>query len=788
MVCGSGTGCLYVAQFDVHTCVSKAQEDACMGAADATACDLDGAPGTCFDGACHPATCGDKIVDLTEVCDDANRVSGDLCSSNCMSREVCGDGVVDFAQQEQCDDGSRGLAGDGCSSSCKGEFAIWRDPVLPTPPERSEFRTATGLDGSLAMYGGVGMASGTAGMTTSFSDLWTFDGASWLPSVTTGPTPPPRTEFAFAHDPTRKRLIVFGGLANDGTTSLGDLWEWDGLRWTDRTPTSGPKPSARYGASLACTNERCVLFGGATSVTTASDQNDLWQWSGTSWSPLTISGSPLPRRGATWIADPGRHVFELVGGTSGVPPATVPRIDAWELDLFETDPTPDRWLQVIGTFPQGKSYGTYDVAQQKPILVTGTTTYVYTAANFAWTQQLTATAPQLLEGLAYSPLAGAVLGLASKPIATYKYSNAGGWTQSAPFTPSGGGAAGRIVAAYDARRARAIIVDNVATPNLAATWEWNGVGWRRTLRSGPTPGDGAAIAYDSICGKAVYYGGQTTGFLGAVWSHDGGAWLPAAATVPRAWHAMTFDVERGALVVFGGRTASGFDATTYEQRGTCDARTWMNANPALSPPARSNAALTYDEHRKVSVLFGGTNGTTDLGDTWVWNGSEWKQRTPMKSPSPRSDHVMAYDPRRQRVVLFGGRSAGFLMSDVWEWDDEHLTWVEVPPIVTTPGRAGGAMVRDPISGLLLIGGTAAPASSRLRYERGLEPIERCVLATDDFDKDGLAGCDDPDCWGRCAPSCPSTTPVGTCSARCGDGVCNPTEDDLLCPGDCPVPP
>jgi hypothetical protein len=65
----------------------------------------------------------------------------------------------------------------------------------------------------------------------------------------------------------------------------------------------------------------------------------------------------------------------------------------------------------------------------------------------------------------------------------------------------------------------------------------------------------------------------------------------------------------------------------------------------------------------------------------------------------------------------------------------------------------------------------------------------------DGDGDGLIGCDDPDCWGRCTPLCPpDSTPdwpddCDTALPHCGDGVCNPNlETQRLCPGDCGPPP
>ena len=43
--------------------------------------------------------CGDGVVDFGEACDDGNTLSGDGCSSVCLTEDsACGDGVIDFGE------------------------------------------------------------------------------------------------------------------------------------------------------------------------------------------------------------------------------------------------------------------------------------------------------------------------------------------------------------------------------------------------------------------------------------------------------------------------------------------------------------------------------------------------------------------------------------------------------------------------------------------------------------------------------------------------------------------
>lgn len=71
------------------------------------------------DANCTPTGCGNGIVTAPETCDDGNTSGGDGCSATCKI-EGCGDGIV--SGSEQCDDGNL-LNGDCCSSSCQLEPA-----------------------------------------------------------------------------------------------------------------------------------------------------------------------------------------------------------------------------------------------------------------------------------------------------------------------------------------------------------------------------------------------------------------------------------------------------------------------------------------------------------------------------------------------------------------------------------------------------------------------------------------------------------------------------------------
>lgn len=216
--------------------------------------------------------------------------------------------------------------------------------------------------------------------------------------------------------------------------------------------------------------------------------------------------------------------------------------------------------------------------------------------------------------------------------------------------------------------------------------------WAQLAASGPSARLFHAMAYDSVRGVTVLFGGSV---LGDTWEWDGSTWSqaqPIGGPPARGQHAMAFDSQRGRAVMFGGDAVLGPLQDTWEWDGVA----WhlMDSNG----PARANHAMAYDSHRGRTVLFGGSWGVR-LGDTWEWNGSSWLQAA-TTGPTPRVWHALAYDARRQRTVLFGG-DAGGASGETWEWDGS--AWAQAAAI--GPARIRHSMAYDSQRGkTILFGG------------------------------------------------------------------------------------
>jgi hypothetical protein len=148
-----------------------------------------------------------------------------------------------------------------------------------------------------------------------------------------------------AYDSRRGRIVLFGGAA--GAVVLGDTWEWDGARWT-RVASDGPPARALHGLAYDAARGRVVLFGGSSGLTPDSPMlADTWEWDGTRWTRMDISG-PGPRDHVAMAYDVARGLTVLHGG--GRSPAE--RRETWTYDgrawvSAATDGPPRMWAKLV---------------------------------------------------------------------------------------------------------------------------------------------------------------------------------------------------------------------------------------------------------------------------------------------------------------------------------------------------------------------------------------------------------------------------------------------------------
>ena len=245
-------------------------------------------------------------------------------------------------------------------------WTVIASPASPAP------RTDAGIaawarTGRVVLFGGT---DGNANQPTPYADTWEWDGLAWTETTTTSGTPPPGGfTTAMAEDPVDGILLVAGSAtwrydsagwhALPAPTPSGLLepimtfdrarnvvvlvgaafggpilqtWEWDGVAWTNVTPSA--TPPWRYAASITYDARlgRVIIFGGFQLVIGVgfTTFGDAWAWDGTSWTPLP-DGPPARGRGALGF-DPDRARTILFGGLGGGGEFGASLGDTWELD------------------------------------------------------------------------------------------------------------------------------------------------------------------------------------------------------------------------------------------------------------------------------------------------------------------------------------------------------------------------------------------------------------------------------------------------------------------------
>ncbi len=292
-------------------------------------------------------------------------------------------------------------------------------------------------------------------------------------SITVAGSPPakpsPRGYHYMTYDSARGVTVLFGG--SDGSSSLGDTWEWDGTTWTLVT-TTGPSPRANHAMAYDSARGVTILFGGYT-----TDYNgETWEWDGTAWTQRIVSG-PSVRLAHKMAYDSARSVAVLFGGYTG--PGT------HSGETWEWDGTAWTLVATTGPSPRGQHAMTYDSGRGVTVLFGG---YTGGVSGETWEWHGTT------------------------------------WTLEATTGPP---PRQHHDMAYDSARGVTVLFGgNTSGTYDGETWEWDGSSWTQRATSGPSPRHLHAMAFDSSRGVTVLFGGGVSGIYNdETWEWDGTAWM-----------------------------------------------------------------------------------------------------------------------------------------------------------------------------------------------------------------------------------------------------------------------
>ncbi|MCE7738827.1 MAG: hypothetical protein KAU62_03210 [Candidatus Heimdallarchaeota archaeon] len=211
-------------------------------------------------------------------------------------------------------------------------------------------------------------------------------------------------------------------------------------------------------------------------------------------------------------------------------------------------------------------------------------------------------------------------------------------------------------------------------------------------------GGGLEPDYNPYGGRIVYNDTWAYDLNTDTWTNM----TPAVSPLGRIAAEMAYDSESDRVIMFGGHHSpdkSAFLDPTGQvyQTGTWaydfNSNTWENVTDELANPnPRVGHAMAYDSESDAVILFGGHTHLNTAGmqdETWMYDYNE-KMWTHLSTTEglERSDHEMAYDSESDLIILFGGfvaASAHDYLAETWVYDYNTETWtlMEIPTPPTT---------------------------------------------------------------------------------------------------------
>jgi List-Bact-rpt repeat protein len=329
------------------------------------------------------------------------------------------------------------------------------------------------------------------------------------------------------------------------------------------------------------------------------------------------------------------------------------------------------------------------------------------ASKGNWTLQPTSSSPGAVseQGMAYDPSLRGVLsfgGLGTGPgctsqgcNATWLYANST-WTLLTPgISPS---PRYSIAIAFDDSDSYLLLFGGEAPgtgtgcPN--DTWKFaNGTWADLNLSGGPTPRSAAAITYDSALGGVLLFGGLSG--CGAIplndtWLFKAGGWskLSNGSGPPGgSGTLLSDDPPAGGAILYG---AAGNQTWLFA------AGSWHQIPPSGPTPDSNGTAFAYDGFYRTPVLFDEPHFPGEDA-TWSLETTGWVELHPKSEPFGYFDS-MAFDPAASELVLFGASNLTASLNETWLFGSGLVT------LDAAPASYGGITVEWPNGTLIAPGG------------------------------------------------------------------------------------
>jgi len=242
--------------------------------------------------------------------------------------------------------------------------------------------------------------------------------------------------------------------------------------------------------------------------------------------------------------------------------------------------------------------------------------------------------------------------------------------------------------------------------------------WLQIKPSGSPPARADhCLVHDPVGGRMILFGGASSigGFLNDVWALNlapgSESWeqLTPAGSVPsaRAYAYAVYCPERRSVVVYGGYDGGNL-GDVWEL--TLDTLAWHSISASGAPSARRDGGVVYDAAGGRMLVFGGRTGSGFTDDLWALDlapGSEhWDQLSQSGSaPSARAGFASGQTGDGSKLYVSCGWDAGSFYSDLYVLDVATTAWTHPSVGGDQPvGRRNTCGACDPVSGNFFIFG------------------------------------------------------------------------------------
>jgi hypothetical protein len=194
----------------------------------------------------------------------------------------------------------------------------WREVTDPSVGVREHhFMAYDARHDRIVMYGGTAAASAEPG--SAVTRAWPehvsqWKGARWQKISASGPGA--RNGAAIVYDSRRKHIVMFGGIGEDRQYRPG-TWILEGDVWR-KAASEDPPLRATHQMVFDSRAGVVLLYGGGfIEGTRGIRRGDMWRWDGKRWTAIEMSGpTPGPRVGHAMAYDRKRGRAVLFGGCS----------------------------------------------------------------------------------------------------------------------------------------------------------------------------------------------------------------------------------------------------------------------------------------------------------------------------------------------------------------------------------------------------------------------------------------------------------------------------------------